>query len=133
MKAGRVVLNTDIFVSHLVVEHGRPTALRVALGKYFCYTTVFNAMQLFAMARTPKERRAVENVLSAVKILGVNGRNARKFAELPGSGRESMPVNALIAGICAEARLPLMTSRPGQFRKYTAVRTMTPARRGVGN
>lgn len=128
MKGGRVVVHTDIFVSHLVARTDAPTVLRAALRKYFCYTTVFNAMQLFAMARTAKERAAVEKVLSAVKILGVNGRNAKKFSGLDGFTGRSVPAAGMIAGICAEARLPLLTGRGTEFRKYPAVRIMAASR-----
>lgn len=129
MKAGRVVLHTDVFISHLTARTGGPTAFRSALGKYFCYTTVFNAMQLFGTARTKKERLAVEDVLSAVKILGVNGRNAKKFSKLDGVTGKTIPYCAMIAGICVEARLPLLTARASEFRKYPGVRILAASRR----
>lgn len=81
-------------------------------------------MELFRDARSVRERRAVEEVLSAVKILGMNGRNAAKFARLPNFGRRGLPMSALIAGICIEARLPLVTDRSGAFREYRKLRVV---------
>jgi len=131
----KVVLGTDVFAAHLAAPGTEFTALRSALSEYFCYTTVFNAVELFASARTKKETRRVEDVLSAVKILGMNGRNAKKFASLEGFRRASVPLETMIAGICIEAGLPLMTRRRdlfGKFRKLKVVHA-APHRGGSGS
>ncbi len=126
MKAGKAVLDTGIFRAHLTAPKGDMTALRAALRTWFCYTTVFNAMELFRDARTARQRRAVEDVLCAVKILGMNGRNAAKFARLPTFGPRGIPMSGLIAGICIEARLPLVTDRAGVFSAYRTLRVVRP-------
>ncbi len=122
------MLDTGLFTAHLGANPGEPTALRVALRTWFCYTTVFNAMELFRDAKSARERRAVEDVLSAVKILGMNGRNAPKFARLPNFGADGLPLSALIAGICIEARLPLVTDRIRKFGPYRKLRVVPPWR-----
>lgn len=124
--SSRAVLDTGIFLAHLRSPRGVPTALRRALRGRFCYTTVFNAMELFSAARTARERRAVEAVLSAVKILGMNGRNAARFARIAGDGRKGFDRAALVAGVCIEARLPLVTDRPGEYRRHRTLRTVPP-------
>jgi predicted nucleic acid-binding protein len=126
VKVSRAVLDTGLFAAHLTAAPGKPTALRGALRTWFCYTTVFNAMELFGMARTARERRAVEDVLSAVKILGMNGRNAGKFARIAQAGSDGIDPAALVAGICIEAHLPLVTDRPGEYRRYRTLRTVPP-------
>jgi len=130
----KMVLDTDVFVSHLVAPPSEFTALRSALSEYFCYTTVFNAVELFAAARTARENQKIEDVLSSIKILGMNGRNAKKFAALEGFRHASVPVETMIAGICIEARLPLMTTRRGTYGKYRNLRivhaSMATTRRG---
>jgi predicted nucleic acid-binding protein len=130
----KVVLDTDIFADHLTAGRSEVTALRSALSEYFCYTTVFNAVQLFAAAGNARERGKVEDVLSTVKILGMNGRNAKKFAALEGFGKTAVPVETMIAGICIEARLPLMTARRGAYGKFRNLRIIhaTPAGRKRG-
>lgn len=126
MKVAKAVLDTGLFEAHLRAAPGKPTALRRALRAWFCYTTVFNAMELFSTARTARERRAVEDVLSAVKILGMNGRNAPGFARLASRGAGGIDPASLVAGICIEARLPLVTGRPGEYRRYRNLRTVPP-------
>ncbi len=126
----KMVLDTDIFAAHLVAGRSEFTALRSALSEYFCYTTVFNAVQLFATARNAREHRKVEDVLSTVKILGMNGRNAKKFATLEGFGRPSVPMESMIAGICIEARLPLMTTRRGAYGKFRNLKVVHASRPG---
>jgi predicted nucleic acid-binding protein len=123
MKVVKAVLDTGLFERHLGETPGNPTALRTALRTWFCYTTVFNAMELFGKARTERQRRAVEDVLSAVKLLGMNGRNAGKFARIAGHGGR-FHASALVAGICIEAHLPLVTDRPGEYRRYRNLRTL---------
>jgi predicted nucleic acid-binding protein len=124
VKTRKAVLDTGIFLAHLSARDSGPTVLRRALATWFCYTTVFNAMELFRRARTAGERRAVEDVLSAVRILGMNGRNAARFAAITEFGRGGLPLGALVAGICIEARLPLVTDRAVMFREYTKLRVV---------
>jgi len=126
MKVVKAVLDTGLFEAHLEAAPGKPTALRDALREWFCYTTVFNAMELFGRARTARQRRAVEDVLSAVKILGMNGRNAGRFARIAGTGGGRIDPAALVAGICIEAHLPLVTDRPGDYKRYGNLRTVPP-------
>jgi predicted nucleic acid-binding protein len=129
VKPRRAVLDTGIFSAHLTAPKGEMTALRRALGTRFCYTTVFNAMELFGGARSARGKRAVEDVLSAVRILGMNGRNAAKFAAITGSGRGGLPLAGLIAGICIEARLPLVTDRAAMFKEYRKLRVVDASQR----
>jgi predicted nucleic acid-binding protein len=124
VKVVKAVLDTGLFEKHLRTAPGRATALRGALRAWFCYTTVFNAMELFGKARTARERRAVEDALSAVRILGMNGRNAGRFARIAGPGGGRIDASALVAGICIEAHLPLVTDRPGEYRRFRNLRTV---------
>jgi predicted nucleic acid-binding protein len=126
MKVVKAVLDTGLFEAHLRAAPGKPTVLRRALRIWFCYTTVFNAMELFGAARTARERRAVGDVLSAVKILGMNGRNAPEFARLASRGAGRIDPASLVAGICIAAHLPLVTGRPGAYRRFRNLRTVPP-------
>ncbi|HTO92766.1 MAG TPA: hypothetical protein VMM80_00300, partial [Bacteroidota bacterium] len=71
MNDARLVVHTDVLLDHLCGS-AHPSALRVAMGRFFCYTTVFQAVELFAAMRTPRARRAAEDAMSAMKILGLN-------------------------------------------------------------
>jgi predicted nucleic acid-binding protein len=131
----KIVVHTDVFRQHLSSEHGpQPSVLRVAMGKFFCYTTVFQAMELFAGVSTPREEKAVEDAMAAMKILGVNPKSARTYGGLLAKNHSRAVLDILTAGLCIESRLPLLTDRKGDFRNIAglvivptrAVRTHTP-------
>ena len=115
MTAPKIVVDTDVLLEHL---RGRrqPSVLREVLGKCFCYTTVFQAIELFALARTEKERTAVEDSMAAMKLLGLNPKNAGRYGTLLHSYAKRDRYALLIAGLCIESRLPLLTDRQRMFK-----------------
>ncbi len=90
------------------------------MSMFFCYTTVFNAIELFSLCSTDEEREAVESSLQAVKILGLNGKSGKKIGILRGNTKwaKGGDLRLLIAGVCLESRLPLLTGREAVMRKY---------------
>ena len=125
MSPAKLVVHTDVLLAHLR-ETGHPSVLRRAMGLFFCYTTVFHAVELFSQMRTTVERKAAEDAMSAMKILGLNPKNAmlygRLFASYP--GRRSMDL--LVAGLCIESRLPLLTGRSKEFSGIRGLTLITP-------
>jgi predicted nucleic acid-binding protein len=115
VSAPKIVVHTDVVIDYLLHQGGAASVLRIAMEKFFCYTTVFNAVELFSIAGTPRETRAVEQALSAMKILGLNARSARSHGALLRKGLPLRRMNALVAGICLEIRLPLLTGQPNEF------------------
>jgi predicted nucleic acid-binding protein len=95
-----------------------------AMSMFFCYTTVFNAIELFALCDTPKQMHAVVGALGALKILGLNGKNGRTLGAIVRRARTNglRDCDALIAGMCMESRLPLLTGHP---RSYRAIEIVT--------
>ena len=88
MTPAKVVLHTDVIAAYLAHRGEGPSALRRIMAQTFCYTTVFNAVELFARARTKREAHAVQEALSAMKILGLNAKHAPRFgAMLSRAGR----------------------------------------------
>ncbi len=79
MSVPKIVVHTDVFLGHLVAVR-QPSVLRQAMGKFFCYATVFHAIELFSLARSKQEEKAIEDAMSAVKVLGLNPKNARAYA-----------------------------------------------------
>jgi predicted nucleic acid-binding protein len=132
----KVVVDTDVILDYVMHERsatrkGMPSVLREAMSLYFCYTTVFNAIQLFALCRSKGDLRAIEGALGAMKILGLNGRSAKSVGMLlRGSEiQEAHGFDLLIAGLCVESRLPLLTGRRRRFRSVRSLRVI-PARLG---
>ena len=115
MTAPKIVVDSDLFLSHL---HGgrSPSLLRLALQRFFCYTTVFQAIELFASGRNERELKAIEDSMSSVKVLGLNAKNARLYGAVLSEKKDLM--RTLVAGLCREGKLPLLTGRPREYRGY---------------
>lgn len=101
--------------------------LRRAMCMYFCYTTVFNAIELFSLCRSAQERRVVENVMQSMKILGLNGKSAKNIGLLFAGSRKRRTgaMEGLIAGVCKESRLPILTGNPDRYSGVRSLRVMT--------
>ena len=115
MSVPKVVIHTDIFLEHLCGNRA-PSLLRQAMSKFFCYATVFHAIRLFSLARSEKEYRAIEDSMAAMKIMGLNPKQARKYGRLLASSGKVDTLNVLIAGLCLESKLPILTGKEEDFR-----------------
>lgn len=129
----KIVIDSDIILDHLArpAEKGNgstPSVLRLAMSQLFCYTTVFNAIELFSLCASAKERQAVENVMQAMKILGLNGKSAKNVGAYlrVSRGRNLHDLEALVAGVCLESRLPLLTGRPRRYRGIRRLHLVAP-------
>ena len=117
MRSPKIVIDSDIILDHLTTSDS-VSILRRLMAQYFCYTTVFNAVELFAGAHGLRERNAVENAMSAMKVLGISPKNAKNIAVVY---RNNASVSGLIAGIAVESGLPIVTMHPSRFRKVKAL------------
>ena len=125
LTAPKIVVHTDVFLEHLCTVR-QSSVLRQAMSKFFCYATVFQAIELFSLARSEAEVRAVEDSMAAVKILGLNPKNARKYGELLAGRAKPGLMTALVAGLCRESRLPLLTDRRKEFRGIPGLLVVPP-------
>jgi predicted nucleic acid-binding protein len=116
----KIVVHTDVFIEHLCGDR-HPSVLRRAMGKFFCYATVFHAIELFSLAKTGKEAKAIEDSMAAMKVLGLNPKNARAYGEMMGLHRKRERWNILVAGLCLESRLPVLTDRKREFSSMTGL------------
>ncbi len=125
MRPRRIVVGTDVVLEHLRGTR-RPSVLRRAMSLYFCYATVFTAIELFEGARTARERQAVRDAMAAMKILGLNPRNAPLHAALFKKHRNRRQIDLLVAGLCIESGLPLLTGRTEEFGTIRGLTVMAP-------
>lgn len=132
MMPKKIVVHTDIVLEHLAGDR-TPSVLRVAMRRCFCYTTVFQAIELFSRARTERELQAVEDSMAAMKLLGVNPKNARLYGRLLAARQRTSPPgeragewNILIGGLCIESRLPLLTERKREFAGIEGLQIISP-------
>jgi predicted nucleic acid-binding protein len=111
----KLVVHTDVLLDHLcAVNH--PSALRRAMRAFFCYTTVFHALEIFASLRSERERKAAEDMFGAMKILGLNAKNAPRYGRLFSAHPRLRPMDLLVAGLCLESRLPILSDQAEDFR-----------------
>ncbi len=126
MSGAKIVVHTDVILEHLRATR-RPSALRRAMRVFFCYTTVFNAIEVFALLRSSHERNAAENAMAAMKLLGLNPKNAKRYGDLFAAHPRLRASDLLVAGLCLESGLPLLTDRGKDFKGIRGL-TIVPTR-----
>ena len=116
MNDQKIVVDTDVLLEHLIHGDGA-SFLRSTMNVFFCYTTVFNAIEAFSMARSEEEIQAVDDAMSAMKVLGLSAKSAKAvgkiFSNIGQKKKKDLPV--LIAGVCRESKLPIVTMNPKRF------------------
>jgi predicted nucleic acid-binding protein len=125
VREAKLVVHSDVLIDHLRgTDH--PSVLRRAMGLFFCYTTVFQAVEVFAGMRTAAERKGAEDAMSAMKLLGLNPKNAPLYGMLFARHPGRSPMDLLVAGLCIEARLPLLTGRRKDFAGVGGLKLISP-------
>ncbi len=123
----KLVVDTDVIIDYLFHSGTRAPHLRGAMEKYLCYTTVFNAIELFSSARTAAESRTIEQTLGAMKLLGLNARVAKRLGHLFRKHPKSSFRDLLVAGVCLEGKLPLLTRSAKRFHDINGLRIIEPS------
>lgn len=125
------LIETDVLREYLV---SRSSLLRSALREGVCYTTMYNALEIFRLAKNEAEREVVKNMLSAVRVLGFNYRYAEQFALIikeveAQSDTEITEREALIIGMAKTSKLTILTRE--YFDRYKSLRGVDVAREAV--
>lgn len=123
MSVKKIVVDSGIIAEHLTTTNAE-SILRKLSKEYFCYTTVFNAIELFAAAKSLKETEAVQDAMNALKVLGINSKSAKNIASVVSSTKKDFA--ALIAGICLESKLPIVTVNPKRFVGVKNLKVTSP-------
>ncbi len=126
MSDKKIIVDSSIIAEHLIVKNGK-SILRSLSGEYFCYTTVFNAIELFAVSKSLKETQAIEDAMGAMKVLGVNAKSAKNIGTVVSSSKKDFA--ALIAGVCLESKLPIITLEP---KRFSNIRNLQVIKASVG-
>ncbi|MGA9407795.1 MAG: type II toxin-antitoxin system VapC family toxin [Bacteroidota bacterium] len=125
MNDQKIVVDTDVLLDHLVHRDGA-SFLRSAMNVFFCYTTVFNAIEAFSLASSEEEIQAIDDAMSAMKVLGLNAKSAKVigkiFSTIDAKRKRDLPV--LIAGVCKESKLPIVTMNPKRFSGIKQLRVI---------
>ena len=123
----KIVVDTDLLVGHVLHDDGKiPSDLRRLMGAYFCYTTVFHAIEAFSLCRTETERDAIEQSMHALKILGLNAKSGKNLGGLFSSFQDRNGLLLLAAGVCLESRLSLVSGRKKSYTGISGLTVLSP-------
>lgn len=122
MSNHRVVMDTTVFVEHL----RRTSPLRKMesvysrlLLRFECYATVINAYELYNGAKTEKKILEADAILAPIKILSLRADYPKRIGMLSVALRrrnlDISEFDKLIAGICLENRMPIVTRNTEHF------------------
>ncbi len=127
MSVPKLAVHSDVIIAYVLHQGNTVPALRIALMKFFCYTTVFDAIEVFSLTQNENERRIIESAMSAMKILGLNAKNAKRYGDLLLNSAQTSSFSLLTAGVCLESKLPLLTDHPEEFRSVTGLKILRPS------
>lgn len=105
------LVETDVLREYLVSQS---SLLRSALSEGVCYTTMYNALEIFRLAKNEAEREVVKRMLSVIRVLGFNYRYAEQFAliikEIEDESKTDITQReALIIGMAKTSKLTILT------------------------
>ena len=120
------LIETDVLREYLVAASGEETVLRKALASGVCYTTMYNALELFRSCSGKEESDAVLQMLMVVRVLGFNSRYAQSFAESAREVEKQSGIllthrEAMIIGMAKASKLTILTK--DLFDRYNSVGT----------
>ncbi len=116
-----IVADTDVLIDFL--RGTKPMADRIAieLGTNSFGTTTVSAFELRSGARSDRQRRVVDELLAALRVLPLGSAEAETAAairlELEARGEGIGMADYLIAGICVARRAMLLTRNRKRFER----------------
>ena len=121
------LIETDVLSEYLIAAKGEETLLRKALTIGVCYTTMYNALELFRAAKTKEESDAVMQMLMIVRVLGFNARYAQSFSEVTSEIKKKTGIipthrEAMMIGMAKISKLSILTKV--FFDRYTAMKAV---------
>ena len=124
------LIETDVLCEYLIAAKGEETILRKALATGVCYTTMYNALELFRAAKTKEESDAVMQMLICVRVLGFNSRTAQSFAETAREVEEKTGMilshrELMMIGLARTSKLTILTKE--HFERYNASKAVAVA------
>lgn len=105
-----------MIIEHLTIRDVlKKSQLENAMEKGICFTTVINSSELFFLAKTEKEYETIKNVLSALKVLGLNSRYSLMVNEY--ADKVSNVRDAIVCTTAKINKLPILTNNEEKFIK----------------
>ena len=117
------LIETDVLREYLIAVPGEETTLRKALALGVCYTTMYNALELFSAAISKLETDTVSQMLLVVRVLGFSARYAQNFAEIAQevalrTNLQLTERETMVLGMARTSKLTILTK--DHFVRYSA-------------
>jgi tRNA(fMet)-specific endonuclease VapC len=131
MAGSRICLDTSVLIAYLKGREPGASAVEYAVRDYSCYVTAITAYELlFGVARAQK-RIGEDALLGLMTVFPFGEAAARQAAKLHDAlirRNEDIGVkDVLIAAICLEHDIPLLTANERHFQRVNGLTVVAPA------
>lgn len=118
------LVETDLLVEHLTFKKGSlKSGLETAMETGICFTTVINASELFFAAENDVEKKSINKILTALKVLGIHSRYSLAVIEF--AGKVSNVRDAIFCTTAKINKIPILTNDPDKY-KLTGLKILHP-------
>ena len=126
----QVCLDTSVLIAYLKGREPGASAVERAVKDYVCYVTAITVYELlFGVARAQKHI-GEEALLGVMEVASFDDTAARRAAklhdELIRRNQDIGVKDVLIAAICLERSLPLLTLNERHFSRVSGLQVLTP-------
>jgi len=126
----QLCLDTGVLIAYLKGREPGASAVEKAVKECACYVTSITVYELlFGVARAQKEigEQALLDVMTVLPLSGIASRRAANLhADLVGQNQDIGVKDVLIAAICLEQGLPILTTDEHHFSRVQGLRVITP-------
>ncbi len=128
----RLCLDTSLLIDYLKGREPAASAVEKAVKECTCYVTSITVYELlFGVARARKEigEQALLGVMIVLPLSDAAARRAANLhADLISRNQDIGIKDVLIAAICLEEKLPLLTANDRHFSRISNLKIITPVR-----
>ena len=118
------LIDTDILIDHLKTkDKSQLSDLEIAMTKGICFTSVIQASEMYFNKLIPEDKKAVDSVIYALKILGIHSRYSLNISDF--FNKVATARDALFCSVAKNNKLPIFTM---DFEKYkdSGIKIITP-------
>jgi predicted nucleic acid-binding protein len=110
------LIDTDILIDHLKTkDKSQLSDLEIAMTKGICFTSVIQASEMYFNKLIPEDKKAVDSVIYALKILGIHSRYSLSISDF--FNKVASTRDAIVCSVAKNNKLPILTNRFDRYRK----------------
>lgn len=103
------LIDTDIFVDHLIQKDNSALSdLEIAMTTGMCFTSVIQASELYFYVSDPVEKKGVDSVMRAMKVLGIHPRYSLNISDF--FNKVATTRDAIVCSVAKNNKLPIFTN-----------------------